>query len=499
MKNLFHFLSLLIVPLIFTACPGGDDPIPTPPEPEDYLWISTVSPFTTDSDRSHAMGRVSPSGITTDVTVNSSGAWTASSSATWCALSVASGTASDKVLTITVSPNESTDSRSATVIIKSGSKSCSVAIIQAAKEFFSLYPGEVEIPSEGGSFQVTVKCPTSYKISDMPYWVTDVTKSGSGDVRTFKVDPNPEFDSRNGIIVLCDDIGTCLPVSITQKARQGEPVQLVDWSKDFFHRSLFMRFTGTWCVWCPWMIKAQNIAVAEYPDKIEVVALHDNNSKLSFAGTTKLQYLYTVTGFPTGVMDARCAIKNSGIASTAKAIEEAYLASRNGLPTVTAIGLRSSLSGNTLSVEVDMFVKEAGSYKLTLFLLEDKMVAMQADTDNGTQYDYVHNDIARVAASNVEGDPFVVPSSNSHLLRCYSIDLSKDPLLLGFVTGNCRLLAFIQRAYDGSVSKINDSDYDGFFVDNCVSSALGVTVPAAVSNDATGGNENFDNGNPINW
>ena len=83
---------------------------------------------------------------------------------------------------------------------------------------FSLSPTEVELEATGGTFTVKVNCPTTYKLSSKPDWVKDNTTAGSGNVHTFSVGANPEYEVRKGVLVFCDDIGTCLPVMVNQKA-----------------------------------------------------------------------------------------------------------------------------------------------------------------------------------------------------------------------------------------------------------------------------------------
>ena len=40
----------------------------------------------------------------------------------------------------------------------------------------------------------------------------------------FKVSPNSSEDERNGVIVFCDDLGTCLPCAVKQKGHEPDSV-----------------------------------------------------------------------------------------------------------------------------------------------------------------------------------------------------------------------------------------------------------------------------------
>lgn len=491
-KKVFSYLWPLLA-LVLTGCPGKV--VPTPEPEKDSLTITLSSPFTSDGSGNWT-GEVPDVGIEAAVTVESSAPWTATAGASWCTLSPAKGSNRDKQTTLTVSKNSDFSPRSTTVTIKSGSLSCTVEVRQkeAEKEAFSLSPEQVELEQEGGTFSVKITCATTYKLSSTPEWVKDITKPGSGKTHTFSVGANPLFEVRSGVVVFCDDAGTCIPLAVSQKARQGTAYQM-DWSKDFYHRSLVMDFTGTWCGFCPRMQRGMHMLSEEYPDKINMVAMHDANSTLSFNGTTSLASLYKVSSFPNVIFDGRCKISNGGYKEdNYNSLLSAYKESVAGLPTVSATGLSSTLSGENLQVYADVYVKKAGSYKITLFLLEDGIVAAQADNDNGASNDYIHDHVARMALTSFTGDEFKASSDNSTVSFSYSASLPTK-----YKKENLTLLAFVQRAYDGSVSKIKASDFDGYFVDNSVSAPLGADIPPALVNGYSGGNEEFNGGNPVNW
>ncbi|MBO6168955.1 MAG: Omp28-related outer membrane protein [Bacteroidales bacterium] len=490
LKKLRLQYLLIVAPLILTGCPGKVNPVTEP-----SLSISLSDPFKSAGNGNWG-GDVTSEGATATITVKSSDAWTASSDASWCIVSPVRGNSSDSKITLVVNANESPDGRTATVSVKSGELSHSVEVRQTGKTIipFSVTPTEVELPATGGTFSVTVTCPTTFKISSIPAWIQNVSKSATGPELSFKAEANAEFQERSDVIVICDDIGVCLPVRVSQKAREGTAFEM-DWSKDFYHRSLFLRFTGTWCGYCPNMASAQKRVSDSFPDKLVCVALHDNASKLKFSGTAALVGQYKVSSFPRGIVDGRCAISNSGLDATANAIENAFKQSQSSLPTVTATGLSSELSGNNLSVYADVFIKKAGSYKLTVFLLEDGIVAEQANNyKGGTETDYVHDCVARMALSSPTGDELSASTDRCHLLKHYSVSIPAS-----YKKENMTLVAFVQRAYDGNVSKIAASDFDGYFVDNCTYSPLGISVPPSLVNGADGGNEGFDSGKPVKW
>ena len=80
-------------------------------------------------------------------------------------------------------------------------------------------PSSVEVDSVGGVLEISITCSTGYHIDSMPSWVSDVSDPDAIQVHRFKVAENPTEDERSGVIVFCDDAGSCLPCSVKQKGR----------------------------------------------------------------------------------------------------------------------------------------------------------------------------------------------------------------------------------------------------------------------------------------
>ena len=415
--------------------------------------------------------------------------WTASSNASWCRVSPGSGTGKGTVK-VTVDEYRVVGDRNAVITVKAGDVVRTVSISQHGVIPFSVSPASVDLGEEGGSFEVSVSGSYGYHVSGMPEWISQTSVKDR--VHTFQATANSALEVRSGVVTFCDDEGTCLSVFVQQAAHVRGPDE-VDWSKEFYHRSLFMRFTATWCGYCPRMVLSVKEAQKQAPGKIEMVSLHGSGSNLYFQAGSTLENTYGITGFPTGVMDGRKRIGNSSIEVTSANISNALKQREEAYPTVSTIGWTSSFSGQKLSIETYIFVKEAGSYKYTVLLLEDGIVGYQADYDQGDHQDYHHDGVARVAVTSISGETFTTTSSNSVQTRKFSINLPSS-----YKKENLRILVYVQRAY-GSLSKIEASDYDGYFVDNCASGKAGGIMRPAVISEAGGGNEDFIDGKPINW
>lgn len=416
--------------------------------------------------------------------------WTATSNASWCKVSPASGSGKGTVK-VKAEEHMAEGSRHAVVTVKAGDVVRTVSISQEGIVPFSVSPASIDMGEEGGSFDVTVSCSFGYHVSGMPDWITQTSVANK--VHTFQVSANTLNETRSGVVSFCDDDGTCLSVFVRQAAHVPGPNE-VDWTKDFYHRSLFMRFTATWCGYCPRMVLSVKEAQKQAPGKIEMVSLHGASSNLYFQAGGTLENQYDITGFPTGVMDGRKRIGNSSIEATSKNILNALNQREESYPTVSTIGWTSSFSGQKLSIETYIFVKEAGNYKYTVLLVEDGIVGYQADYDQGDHQDYHHDGVARVAVTNISGESFTTTSSNTVQTKKFSVNLPST-----YKKENLRILVYVQRAYGGSVTKIDSSDYDGYFVDNCATGKAGGTMRPAVITGADGGNEDYIDGKPINW
>ena len=150
-----------------------------------------------------------------EVTVRCSGSYHLDSKSDW----VEEKSVSGKTHTFTVKPNPDSSARNGFVVFCDDEGTClSCSIQQAAGGDLSLNPSSVEISAKGGTFEVRVACSSGYHIDSMPSWISDVSDSGVIQVHRFKVAENTGETERSGVVVFCDDHGTCMSCSVKQKA-----------------------------------------------------------------------------------------------------------------------------------------------------------------------------------------------------------------------------------------------------------------------------------------
>lgn len=361
-------------------------------------------------------------------------------------------------------------------------------------DVFELDANSAAVPGEGGSIQVTVTSNIGYYVSSMPDWIQEegTVSLGADQTRhTFTAAANPSTTVRSGVIVFCNDNGVCVPFNVLQEA--GEASGGFDWSQTFYHRSLMMRFTATWCGYCPIMAETARLAQEQNPGKLELVNLHGGGSNLEFSSVQTLINQYAITGFPSGIVDGRRLVENYNSDYAASLVRQFYLETEQNYPVSSAISYTSSWSGQNLDVNVTLYLRDAADYKVTVLLLEDGIVGYQADYQNGAQNNYTHDGVARKAISKISGDAFTTTASQTTKSFDYSVTVPSS-----YNKNKLRILIYVQRAF-GSQTVLQDGSYGKYYVDNCASGTAGGTLLPTVMSRTIGGNEDFTDGDPINW
>ena len=357
------------------------------------------------------------------------------------------------LLEVNVQPSRSGWPREGAFTLSSSVATESIKVYQEAANVFSLSVYSIDVPFSGGPFSVDVSAPAPYHINSMPDWVQE--SSVNGTTHTFKADANGSDMPRDGIIVFCDEGGVCLPLTIRQGGRPS-------WADaNIKHNSLMMRFTATWCGWCPMMNESVKKAQELYPDHIIHLALHGNSSDLYFSQVGTLMTQYLIQGYPTGIVDGRIEINNGDVTVTSKYIVNAAKETASLYGTASGASVESSIDGKKVNMDMTLYFKTPGDYKLTVLLVEDNINNAQADYVNGDHSTYIHNGVARLAVTPIEGTPISVSEAPS----------TQEVKLSATIDGkwnasNIRILGYIHTKY-GSRTKKRSGNYGDYFIDNC--------------------------------
>jgi len=332
---------------------------------------------------------------------------------------------------------------------------------------FELLTPSVNLSARGQDFVIRVRSYEEPHFDLYADWITFVKSKGDrrvGADYVFHVTRNKETEARTGYVSVCSDTN-CYMVDVNQEAPDG------DWTtEEFVHHSLGMRFTATWCGWCPYMNTSFYKANDLLDGRFEIVNLHASSSDLAFSGTDVLANLYNIGGYPTGIVDARVDIENDTDTDyVANNVVAAVEEQEANYPVVTAVEFSSSLSGDQVFVNLTVFAQAADTYKLTVLVLENGIIGYQADNGEGAHQDYHHDRIARLALTSVTGDTFSL-----------SKDSEKDFSLSGTLPAGCNpdnleILVYVQRPF-GSQNRIQSGNYGDYYVDNARSAAVGTTA-----------------------
>ncbi|MBR5855987.1 MAG: Omp28-related outer membrane protein, partial [Bacteroidales bacterium] len=240
-----------------------------------------------------------------------------------------------------------------------------------------------------------------------------------------------------------------------------------DWiGKTFFHKSLGMRFTADWCGYCPMMATAFEDAKKQLPGNLEVLSLHASGG-LHSPVSESLANQFEISGFPTGYVDGRVEIPNySNISYTTQTIVREVGVTEANYETVTGASWSSAISGNKVSLNLRVYFKASGSYKVSALLVEDNIVGYQ----NGASDSYVHKDVVRAAFTNALGEKLAAVSGQVHSMD-YTIDIPA-----GCNKANLRIVVYVQK----------EEPSGAYYVNNAASAAVGKQQPLMIKSDKTG-------------
>ncbi|MBQ1929302.1 MAG: BACON domain-containing protein, partial [Bacteroidales bacterium] len=124
-----------------------------------------------------------------------------------------------------VAESDSLAVREAKITVSGGGLSEDITVIQAAKApaEFKISQTEVEVGSEKSTFELVITSSIGYEVKPEADWITQTAVTGSNGVytHTFEVLENTSTDSREGIIVVCNDEQKCIPVTVKQKQKDA--------------------------------------------------------------------------------------------------------------------------------------------------------------------------------------------------------------------------------------------------------------------------------------
>ena len=223
--------------------------------------------------------------------------------------------------------------------------------------------------------------------------------------------------------------------------------------ESFTKKVLIEEFTGAWCGYCPDGAHRLENIIDSNDGNVIGVSLH-NGDQMAVGHTDYLGSIYQNTGFPSGMVD-RLSIND--VVSINRGWWEGVAMDQLTKVASCGLAIKSDVSGSKANIEVRVGFNAymTGSYKLSVYLIEEKVSGEGYGYDQSNFYDtdpnspfyqlgnpivgYEHNHTLRAILSEQSGDSI----DSSYLISggefssSYSVDISS------YDDDNLSVVAFI--------------------------------------------------------
>lgn len=212
----YGFLLILLISIatILVACSKDDEhePEPAPVEPKIEFSVTenTAPVFQAEGDNMV-------------LHFTSSLAWAAvtNGNAGWLSISPLGGIGGNVTLTISASPNDTPEERSANITIKCGSLQRTITVTQKQKDALTVTSEKVELEAGGGEFTLEAKANVRFTVETDVEWLHHAeTRAYTAKELLFVADENSDLEKREGHIILKGDE---LSETITVYQDAGKP------------------------------------------------------------------------------------------------------------------------------------------------------------------------------------------------------------------------------------------------------------------------------------
>ena len=332
--------------------------------------------------------------------------WEVSNKTTWFSITPLSGTPGTATISVTVvDTNPDLIERVASFIIKNTDAGTNTQyyVIQDVTPGFNIPNKLADLDVTEQTYTFTVEGNVKYEAVSEASWIKinsitydstklddDVTYSkymtshiemsveaNTGDVRSANI-------ALNGV-----DNVTGEAVNETITIRQFGEVTVDDWNAAFFRRTFMIKHTATYCGPCYYLSENLHTLEGMRPGRMLYASFYQtSNAGMSLPWAGAYDYFRDTgsNGLPTAVINNYGWFAGSYDANTmANMVDEAT----EKLPASTQIAGQVALNNGTLEANLSIAAKEAGTYHVSVFVLEDGIVYFQ----NGGGSNYVHNNL----------------------------------------------------------------------------------------------------------
>lgn len=413
--------------------------------------------------------------------------WSLSNECSWVEISPEAGKAGTVTLIMRVSEtNISLAERVSFTVLTVGDEVSEWWLVQEGTVGLDPISSEYTMNDIGGNLRMEVLANTEFTVSCDAEWVEikdvlyrqDSTLLDDGvtysDLQTayINVVVSENEDARERVAVFAL---TCAGKEHTVTLRQLAGLSdEVDWSKEFFRKSLCIKFTGQSCANCPRMSENMERASEERPGRLELMNIHSFSSSdgLYYGGSQKWVLHYLPGSYPSGVFNSIARLPNIG--DLYDRIERLIDESVELYPAKTALAAQASFDGTTLMLNGYVATKEQLDYNIHIFVLQDDIIAEQAGADG----DYEHDAVLRYAVTDELGDALFGTGEQKVVSFSKEVTLPSD-IFYGGEKNDAYLLIYTtydsKRSPGGSVPDVTYTNF-GMVVDNVISLPLSGSV-----------------------
>lgn len=409
-----------------------------------------------------------PEGDTLSYTYEAASDWSVVSTEKWFSVSPSSGKAGQVSLSISVSANVTSQPRKASFYIVDGPNNIVVEIGQDCVSAVMIEKDEYTVPMEGGEFRLKIGCNTAFTVSSDASWVSCPSTKASSDYKemdlVFGIEANPTEEPRSANITFAGD-GFSKTIVFNQQ-------------RVFFKSVLVMRFTGTWCGYCTAAAKDLSDMERRSPGRANVLCFYNTNNGQGAIGTPeegRISSYFGVAGYPTLVVDNRAYLSGMSVGKYLSGVEGLLGEMLESYPPATGISAKVNAASDKLEIDLEVFSKIAEDCTMYVYIIEDGVVAAQADYLNlysqSQLANFVHNGVVRAYVTPLRGgvpvgEPFKAEKFGRKKFH-YSVDMPSNVL----DAENVSVAAYVTRKpVDGprsvkGVSYYTDNEY---YIDNSV-------------------------------
>ncbi len=241
-----------------------------------------------------------------------------------------------------------------------------------------------------------------------------------------------------------------------------------DFSNIYYRRNLFMKFTATWCSYCPAMTTCIEQVQGMYPDRIVELAMHSSD-ELSTDITDKYVSTFGVAGFPTGLIDM-----NNNFMTTSRSATQFYswaLQSLEENPTAAGIKMSVEAEGvSKLTIDTEVTVAEDGNYKIIVACIQSGFQYSQTGTNDAN---YTQDHVLRAmlqqntygdmlnADGSVQGELFA-KTYEANLTGCTEDDIANMAVLVIVLNEYSPGVYYVNNVQECAVGESKDYEYERY-------------------------------------